>query len=104
MIRLEILLLILGMMVVTYLPRLLPFAFLRAERIPERWRSLLGHIPHAALGALLIPGCLDGVSGHPAASVAGILAAGLVLWFKPNILLAMAAAVVAALPFLGGVQ
>ncbi len=104
MMRFEILLLILGMMVVTYLPRLLPFAFLRAERIPERWRNLLGHIPHAALGALLIPGCLDGVAGHPAASVAGILAAGLVLWFKPNILLAMAAAVAAALPFLGGVQ
>jgi branched-subunit amino acid transport protein len=97
--RMEILLLILGMMLVTYVPRLIPFVLLRAERIPERWRSLLGHIPHAALGALLIPGCINGVAGNPTASVAGILAAGLVLWFKPNILLAMLAAVAAAWPF-----
>jgi branched-subunit amino acid transport protein len=102
MIRVEILLLILGMTLVTDLPRLAPFIFLRAERIPERWRSLLRHIPHAALGALLIPGCISGVAGNPVASIAGILAAGLVLWFKPNILLAMLAAVAAALPFVKG--
>ncbi len=102
MIRPEILLLVLGMTLVTYLPRLIPFVFLKADRIPERWRSLLGHIPHAALGALLIPGCINGVAGNPVASVAGIAAAGLVLWFKPNILLAMVAAVVAALSFIEG--
>lgn len=102
MMRTEILLLILGMTLVTYLPRLIPFAFLKADRIPERWRSLLGHIPHAALGALLIPGCINGVAGNLVASVAGIAAAGLVLWFKPNILLAMMAAVAATLPFIKG--
>lgn len=99
MIRMEILLFFLGMVVVTYLPRLIPFAFLRAERIPAKWRGLLGHIPHAALGALLVPGCIDGVAGQPVASLTGIAAAALVLWFKPNILLAMAAAILAALPF-----
>jgi branched-subunit amino acid transport protein len=99
MIRPEIALFVLGLVVVTYLPRLLPFAFLRADKLPARWRSLLGHIPHAALGALLIPGCLDGVAGQPVPSLIGMLAAAVVLWFKPNILLAMAAAVLAALPF-----
>jgi len=99
-VRPEILLLVIGMVVVTYIPRMLPFAFLRADKIPERWRGLLGHIPHAALGALLVPGFLDGVAGNPVASIVGILAAGIVLWFKPNILLAMVAAVLAAWPFL----
>lgn len=99
MIRLEMLLLVAGMMLVTYLPRLLPFLFLRAERIPPRWRRMLGHIPPAALGALLFPGFLDGVAGNPLASVIGMVAAGVLYWFKPNILLAMAAGVLAALPF-----
>lgn len=101
MIRPEIALLVLGMVIVTYIPRLLPFAFLRADRIPERWRGLLGHIPHAALGALLVPGCIDGIAGNPVASLVGIAAAAVVLLIKPNILLAMAAAVLAALPFVG---
>ena len=99
MIKPEIALLVLGLVVVTYIPRVLPFAFLRADRLPARWRSLLGHIPHAALGALLIPGCLDGVAGQSLPSMIGMLAAAVVLWFRPNILLAMAAAVLAALPF-----
>ncbi len=101
MIRWEMLLLVAGMMLVTYLPRLLPFAFLRAERIPPRWRGMLGHIPPAALGALLFPGFLDGVAGNPLASVVGMVAAGVLYWVKPNILLAMAAGVLAALPFAG---
>ncbi len=99
MIRGEFALLILGMVAVTYLPRLLPFVLLRADKLSSRWRELLGYIPHAALGALLIPGCLGGVAGNPLASVAGMLAAALVLWFRPSILLAMMAAVVAAIPF-----
>ncbi len=100
MIRSRILILIIGMTIVTYIPRLLPFVLLRAEKIPEKWRSLLVHIPHAALGALLLPGFIDGIPAHPLASVVSMLTAGIVLWFKPNILLAMLAAVVVALPFL----
>ena len=44
MIRPEIALLVLGMVIVTYIPRLLPFAFLRADRIPERWQIGRAHV------------------------------------------------------------
>ena len=92
-IRIEILILIIGMVLVTYIPRLIPFVVLRADKIPEKWRNLLGHIPHAALGALLLPGLIDGIAGNMIASITGMIAAGLILWWKPNILLAMLGAV-----------
>lgn len=95
-IRIEILILIIGMVLVTYIPRLIPFVVLRADKIPEKWRNLLGHIPHAALGALLLPGFIDGIAGNMLASVTGMIAAGLILWWKPNILLAMLGAVSAS--------
>lgn len=99
-IRPEILLLILGMLAVTYVSRLLPFVLIRAEKIPPRWREVLAHIPHAALGALLVPGFLNGVERNMPASIAGMLAACVVLLLKPNILFAMVAAVATAYIFI----
>ncbi len=100
MVRTEILILVIGMVLVTYIPRLIPFAFLRAEKIPEKWRDYLSHIPHAALGALLLPGFINGIAGNLLASIVGMIAAGLVLLWKPNILIAMLAALLVSYPFI----
>jgi len=50
--------LILGMGVVTYLPRMIPAAFLARRQIPELFVRFLSHIPAAVLAALLFPSLL----------------------------------------------
>ena len=53
--RHEILMLILGMGIVTFLPRFLPMAFLTRWVIPERVKMGLGYIPIAILSAIVFP-------------------------------------------------
>ena len=48
----------LGMMLVTYLPRLLPLVALSQVRLPERVMSWLSYLPAAILSALIFPGAL----------------------------------------------
>jgi branched-subunit amino acid transport protein len=50
--------LILGMALVTYLPRLLPALFLDRIQFPAWFQKWLKSIPYAALGALIFPGVL----------------------------------------------
>ena len=47
--------LILGMSIVTFIPRFLPMAFLTRWVIPERVRTGLDYIPVAVLSALVFP-------------------------------------------------
>jgi branched-subunit amino acid transport protein len=47
--------LILGMAVVTYLPRFLPMAFLSRWVLPEKVKMGLGYIPVAILSAIVFP-------------------------------------------------
>ena len=53
--RIWILILILGMGIVTFLPRFLPMAFLTRWFIPERVKMGLGYIPIAILSAIVFP-------------------------------------------------
>lgn len=49
---------LLGMALVTYLPRLLPAWFLRGRRLPPFLAAWLRYIPAAVLAALLVPSIL----------------------------------------------
>jgi branched-subunit amino acid transport protein len=53
--REEMLAIIFGMAVVTFLPRFLPMAFLARWVIPERVKMGLGYIPAAILSAIVFP-------------------------------------------------
>ena len=53
--RISILILILGMGLVTFIPRFLPIAFLTRWVIPERVKMGLGYIPIAILSAIVFP-------------------------------------------------
>lgn len=53
--REETMAIILGMAVVTFLPRFLPMAFLTRWVIPERVKMGLGYIPTAILSAIVFP-------------------------------------------------
>jgi branched-subunit amino acid transport protein len=54
----NIFILILGMALVTYLPRLLPAIFMDRFQFPTWFQTWLKSIPYAALGALIFPGVL----------------------------------------------
>lgn len=56
--RIEIVLLILGMTAVTYLPRALPGALIGKLRFGKRFQKFLRLIPYTAMAALIFPGVL----------------------------------------------
>lgn len=99
---------ILGMMVVTYLPRLLPVWLLSSRKLPvvvERW---LSYIPPSVLAALLLPELL--ASNHridPVANQAYLIAAVpsfLIVWRTRSMFAAVIVGmlVVAGLRFFAG--
>lgn len=73
--------LIIGMLVVTYLPRLIPLVFVAERQMPDFWKGFLFCIPYTALGALIIPGVYQGIPGEPWAALIGIGAAACCAWF-----------------------
>ncbi len=80
------LVLIVGMMIVTYLPRLAPFFMIQDLRLASRLKRFLELIPYTALGALILPGVMQSVPGHPLAITLGIGFAALWAWFKGGII------------------
>lgn len=64
---------ILGMGLVTYLPRLIPFLWLTNKEIPHRVDAFLKCIPVVAIGALIVPGVFTSTPDLPIAGIAGIL-------------------------------
>lgn len=83
----DILAVIIMMMIVTYLPRMLPMYFINVDKIPEKLKLFLSFIPYAALGALILPGSLSAINGKPEVSAYGIAAAAIIAWFNSNIVL-----------------
>ncbi|HDQ14702.1 MAG TPA: AzlD domain-containing protein, partial [Sediminispirochaeta sp.] len=69
-------LLIFGMALVTYIPRLLPFVLIDKEKLPPRLVRMLKNIPYAALGALIFPGILTVDENVWLGVVGGLVAAG----------------------------
>ncbi|RXI98314.1 AzlD domain-containing protein [Anaerobacillus alkaliphilus] len=52
------LIIILGMGIVTYIPRVLPLITMNGKEMPPRVKAVLQNVPYAALGALIFPGVL----------------------------------------------
>ena len=53
--KLEVFWVLLGMAIVTFLPRFLPMAFLTRRAIPEKMKIGLDYIPVAILSAIVFP-------------------------------------------------
>jgi branched-subunit amino acid transport protein len=85
----DILLIILGMAVVTHIPRILPPAFMRSIQLPSWFASWLQCIPYAALAALIFPGILSVQPDEPAIGLAGGATAIILAIFKAHILIIM---------------
>ncbi|QED47163.1 AzlD domain-containing protein [Cytobacillus dafuensis] len=54
--RSEIVWMIVGMGLVTYIPRMLPFLLFKGKELPSFLQGVLKNVPSATLGALIFPG------------------------------------------------
>lgn len=76
--RSEMVWMIIGMGIVTFLPRMLPFVMFRGKELPPFIQGILKNVPYATLGALIFPGILfiqdDMIFGIMGAAVAFLIA------------------------------
>ncbi|MFL7814429.1 MAG: AzlD domain-containing protein [Anaerolineales bacterium] len=89
----RIILIILGMALVTYLPRLLPALFMDRFQFPAWFKKWLKSIPYAALGALIFPGVLLVDRDQPLLGLAGGLVAAALSFLNLHITLVMAGSI-----------
>lgn len=82
----EIIFMIIGMGIVTYLPRMLPFVMFAGKELPPFIQGVLKNVPYATLGALIFPAVLFiqqdiwyGLIGIAAAFVAAFLGANVIV-------------------------
>jgi len=86
----KIFMIILGMSVVTYIPRLLPVFIMDKFKLPVWTKRWLTSIPFAALGALIFPDILSVEKHMPAIGLVGGLAAAVAAWFRVNVVVVIA--------------
>jgi branched-subunit amino acid transport protein len=79
----ELILTVIGMMVVTYLPRLLPMLLMKNVTIPRKLDIFLSYVPYAILGALIFPSVFS-ATGNPVTAVVGMVVALITAWFIKN--------------------
>ncbi|GAA0180190.1 AzlD domain-containing protein [Clostridium sediminicola] len=89
----NIMILIIGMMLVTYIPRILPFYIIERLNLSDRVKRSLTYIPYAALGAMVMPGGFTAVDGHPYISVLALGVAVLLSFIKENLFIAVTGSV-----------
>lgn len=89
----KVLIVIVGMTIVTYLPRLLPALFLDRFKFPAWFKKWLQSIPYAALGALIFPGVLLVEKDQPLLGLAGGLMAFILSLLNLHITLVMAGSI-----------
>ncbi|PLR84622.1 branched-chain amino acid transporter [Bacillus canaveralius] len=82
----EIVWMIIGMGVVTYIPRMLPFVLFQGKELPAFLQGVLRNVPYATLGALIFPGILFiqediwyGLLGAAAAFIVAYLGANVII-------------------------
>lgn len=78
---------IIGMGLVTYIPRMLPFVLFKGKELPPFIQGVLKNVPYATLGALIFPAIiflqkddlLYGVLGAASAFIAAFLGANVIV-------------------------
>lgn len=82
----EIVFMIIGMAIVTYIPRMLPFVMFKGKELPPFMQGVLKNVPYATLGALIFPAILFiqediwyGIIGAVSAFIAAFLGANVIV-------------------------
>lgn len=80
-----VVLMIVGMAIVTYLPRMLPLVALNGKKMPPFLQAVLSNVPFAALGALIIPGVFF-INENIWYGIVGAMVAFLVAFLGANVI------------------
>ncbi|WP_227413577.1 AzlD domain-containing protein [Cytobacillus luteolus] len=88
-----IVLMIIGMAVVTYIPRMLPLVFLNGIKLPPFLQGVLKNVPFATLGALIVPGIFL-INEDMWFGVIGAITAFVVAYLGANVIMVVLSAIV----------
>lgn len=91
----NVLMVIAGMALVTYLPRILPFYLFSKMNLSKRMMLFLKCIPYTALGALILPDVFSAVEGNNAASLIGAVTAVVLTYLFKNMIVTVIGAIAA---------
>lgn len=91
----KIFLLLLGMAIVTYIPRAIPAIFVGRLKFPPKVEKFLKLIPYTAMAALIFPGVFTADAERPIIGIVGGGVAGLLAWKKCPIMVCVLAAIAA---------
>lgn len=81
--------LIIGMGIVTYIPRLIPLVYLTKKELGPRTKRFLLYIPYTSLGILILRGIITSSKEMLLPTVIGIGAAAIFAYFKGNLVLSV---------------
>jgi branched-subunit amino acid transport protein len=84
---------IIGMALVTYLPRVIPLMALKDRKIEGKMKRFLQYIPYTSLSVLIIRGILTSSQEMIIPTILGISAAALAAYLKGNLLLSVFAGI-----------
>ncbi|MBM7571423.1 AzlD domain-containing protein [Aquibacillus albus] len=88
-----ILMIIIGMALVTIIPRFIPAYIVDKVHFPDWVNRWLNAIPYAALGALIFPGVMSVIPDKPIIGILGGMTAVLLAFFGLNIILVVLGAI-----------
>ncbi|MGF3102157.1 AzlD domain-containing protein [Rossellomorea sp. DUT-2] len=88
-----IVLMIIGMAIVTYIPRMLPFLVFKGKELPPFLQGVLKNVPFAVLGALIFPSILLIQEGNLMFGVVGTGAAFVIAFLGANVILVVVGAI-----------
>lgn len=87
--------LILGMSLVTYIPRALPAVVIEHLRFSPKTEKFLRLIPYTAMAALIFPGVITIDAARPEIGIVGGIVAGVLAWLKCPVIVCVIAAILA---------
>lgn len=91
--RVNIWLLILGMAVVTYIPRALPAVLIEKMHFSPKVEKFLKLIPYTAMAALIFPGVLSADAARPEIGVIGGVTPAVLAWKRCPVMVCVLAAI-----------
>ena len=91
----KIAILILGMALVTYIPRAIPAVLVDKMRFGEKTEKFLKLIPYTTMAALIFPGVFTVDAAHPMIGIVCGVLAGLLAWKKYPVMVCVLAAIAA---------
>lgn len=89
----QIMLLILGMAVVTFIPRAIPAVLVDKMHFGPKTEKFLRLIPYTAMAALIFPGILTVDSARPIIGIVGGLVAAVLAWRRCPVMVCVLVAI-----------